>query len=590
MPSIAAFRRFLPFLTWWPRVNRATLRSDANAGLIGAIVVVPQGVAFATLAGMPPEYGLYCAMVPAIVAALFGSSWHAVSGPTNAVSLFVFATVAPLAAPGSQAYVSLVLTLSFLSGLIMLAMGALRLGRLVNFVSHTVVLAFTAGAGTLIFSSQLKNFFGIDIPSGSSFLGTLQLFIAQIADIKPFVVGIGVLTLLAGALSRKYLQKAPYMIVAIAVGGVAAFVLNFWLGAERTGIRTLGALPGALPSLSMPNLSADSLKTMLGIALGVTVLSLTEAMSIARAIALKSGQRIDTNQEIVGQGLSNVAASFFSGYPSSASFNRSGLNFEAGARTPLAAVFSVPVLIVLIFVLAPLISHLPLASMAALLFMVATGLFDFAAIRAVMRASRGESVVLLLTYSATLLMNLEMAILVGVTFSLLVYLNRTSRPQVRSMAPDPRHSERRFAPTAQGLPECPQLKIVTVEGSLYFGAVDHFESHLEALREVARGQRNLLIVARNINFIDVAGAAALSREAGLRRQDGGSLFLQGLRQPAENVLRNGGFMAEFGEQNVFREKAVAIAAIFERLDPQICAQCDARIFRECATRPRIGSG
>ena len=559
------------------------------AGLIGAVVVVPQGIAFATLAGMPPEYGLYCAMVPAMIAALFGSSWHAVSGPTNAVSLFVFATVAPLAVPGSAEYVSLVLTLSFLAGLIMLGMGALRLGRLVNFVSHTVVLAFTAGAATLIFSSQLKNFFGIEISPGSSFLGTLQLFFAQIADIRPFVVGIGVLTLLTGILSKIYLKKAPYMIVAVLAGGVASFGLNAWLGAEYTGIRTLGALQGALPSLSAPDLSAGSIKTMLGIAFGITVLSLTEAMSIARAIALKSGQRIDTNQEIIGQGLSNIAASFFSGYPSSASFNRSGLNFDAGARTPLAAVFSVPVLIGLIFVLSPLISHLPIASMAALLFMVAYGLFDVAAMRAVLRASRGESAVMLLTFAATLLMNLEMAILVGVTVSLLLYLNRTSRPQVRTMAPDPRHSERRFAPISQGLAECPQLKIVTVEGSLYFGAVDHFESHLDALREVARMQKNLLIVARNINFIDIAGAAALSREGRLRRQEGGRLYLQGLRQPAEIVLRNGGFMAELGDDQVFRDKSEAIGRIFDRLDPEICARCTARIFGECATRPLVES-
>lgn len=538
---------------------------------------------------MPPEYGLYCAMVPAMIAALFGSSWHAVSGPTNAVSLFVFATVAPLAVPGSAEYVSMVLTLSFLAGLIMLGMGALRLGRLVNFVSHTVVLAFTAGAATLIFSSQLKNFFGIEIPPGSSFLGTLQLFFAQIVDIRPFVVGIGVLTLLAGVLSKIYLKKAPYMVVAILAGGIVSFGLNLWLGAEYTGIRTLGALHGALPSLSAPDLSADSIKTMLGIALGITVLSLTEAMSIARAIALKSGQRIDTNQEIIGQGLSNISASFFSGYPSSASFNRSGLNFDAGARTPLAAVFSVPVLIGLIFVLSPLISHLPIASMAALLFMVAYGLFDVVAMRAVLRASRGESAVMLLTFAATLLMNLEMAILVGVTVSLLLYLNRTSRPQVRTMAPDPRHSERRFAPISQGLAECPQLKIVTVEGSLYFGAVDHFESHLDALREVARMQKNLLIVARNINFIDIAGAAALSREGRLRRQEGGRLYLQGLRQPAEIVLRNGGFMAELGDDQVFRDKAEAIGRIFERLDPEICARCTARIFGECATRPLVES-
>ena len=590
LPSPAALRRYLPFLAWWPRVNRGTLLADATAGLIGAVVVVPQGIAFATLAGMPPEYGLYCAMVPAMVAALFGSSWHAVSGPTNAVSLFVFATVAPLSAPGSGEYVSLVLTLSFLAGAIMLAMGALRLGRLVNFVSHTVVLGFTAGAATLIFASQLKNFFGVDIPPGSSFVATLQLFFAQITAIKPLVVAVGAATLAAGVLAKAYLKKLPYMIVAIVVGGVVAFALNAWLGVERSGIRTLGALSGALPSLSLPDLSADTVKTLMGIAVGVTVLSLTEAMSIARAIALKSGQRIDGNQEIIGQGLSNIAASFFSGYPSSASFNRSGLNYEAGARTPLAAVLSAPFLVALIFLLAPLISYLPVASMAALLFMVAWGLFDVAAIRAVMRASRNEAGVLLLTFAATLFMNLEMAILVGVALSLVVYLNRTSRPQIRAVVPDPRHAERRFGPVARGLTECPQLKVVAVEGSLYFGAVDHFETHLETLREVSRAQKNLLIVARNINFIDVAGAGALAREARARRLHGGQLYVQGLRQPAEGVIRNGGFIADLGEERLFRDKPEAIAGIFQRLDPGICSRCEARIFRECASRPLADSG
>ena len=229
-------------------------------------------------------------------------------------------------------------------------------------------------------------------------------------------------------------------------------------------------------------------------------------MSIARAVALKSGQRIDANQEFIGQGLSNMAASFFSGYPSSASFNRSGLNYEAGARTPLAAALSAPLLIALTFAVAPLLAQLPLASMAALLFLVAWGLFDFASIRTILRSSRSESAVLGFTFAATLLMNLEIAILVGVMLSLFVYLNRTSRPQMRAVAPDPRHSLRRFAPVAQGLTECPQLKIMAVEGSIYFGAVDHVESHFETLREVAPEQRHLLVVARNVNFIDIAGA------------------------------------------------------------------------------------
>lgn len=585
MPTPAALARFLPFLAWWPRVGRATLRADATAALISAIVVLPQAVAFATLAGMPPEYGLYCAMVPAVVAAFFGSSWHAVSGPTNAVSLYVFATLAPLAAPGSTQYISYALTLAFMAGAIMLAMGLLRLGRLVNFVSHSVVVGFTAGAAVLIVTSQLKNFFGLELPASSAFLTTLRAFLSQFSELRPWVVVVGVVTLAAGVLSRRYVRKVPFMIVALAAGGLAGFALNQWLGPEQTGIRTIGRLAGALPPLSAPDLSPDTLKALLGIAVGVTLLSLTEAMSIARAVALKSGQRIDANQEFVGQGLSNVAASFFSGYPSSASFNRSGLNYEAGARTPLAAAFSAPLLIALTFAVAPLLAHLPLASMAALLFMVAWGLFDFASIRAILRASRSESAVLGFTFAATLLMNLEMAILVGVTLSLLVYLNRTSRPQMRAVAPDPRHSLRRFGPVAQGLAECPQLKIMAVEGSIYFGAVDHVEAHFETLREVAREQKHLLVTSRNINFIDIAGGESLAREARARRWVGGRLWLQGLRQPVEALLKKSGFIADIGEDALFRDKREAVARIFERLDPAICARCRARIFEECASRP-----
>ncbi|MGD9951960.1 MAG: SulP family inorganic anion transporter [Burkholderiales bacterium] len=585
MPTPAALARFLPFLAWWPRVNRGTLRADAAAALISAIVVLPQGVAFATLAGMPPEYGLYCAMVPAVVAAFFGSSWHAVSGPTNAVSLYVFATLAPLALPGSTQYVGYALTLAFMAGAIMLAMGLLRLGRVVNFVSHSVVVGFTAGAAVLIVASQLKNFFGLDLPPSSAFLHTLRAFLSRILEFEPWVVAVGVITLASGILARRYAPRLPFMIVALAVGGLAAFALNHWLGPEQTGIRTIGRLAGALPPLSAPDLSADTLTTLMGIAVGVTLLSLTEAMSIARAVALKSGQRIDANQEFIGQGLSNMAASFFSGYPSSASFNRSGLNYEAGARTPLAAALSAPLLIAITFAVAPLLAHLPLASMAALLFMVAWGLLDFASIRAILRASRSETAVLAFTFAATLLMSLEVAILVGVTLSLLVYLNRTSRPQMRAVAPDPRHSQRRFGPVAQHLAECPQLKIMTVEGSIYFGAVDHVESHFETLREVAREQKHLLVVSRNINFVDIAGGEALAREARARRWIGGRLWLQGLRQPVEALLKKSGFVADIGEDALFRDKREAIARVFEALDPAVCARCRARIFEECASRP-----
>ncbi len=586
LPSRAVLSRVFPFLAWWPRVDRVSLRADLIAGLVGAIVVLPQGVAFATLAGMPPEYGLYCAMVPAIVAALWGSSWHAVSGPTNAVSLVVFATVSMIAEPGSAQYVHLVLTLSFMSGAMMLGMGILRLGTLVNFISHTVVVGFTAGAAMLILDAQLSSFFGVYIPRNLSFLRSLEVFAAQIPYIQPYVLLVAVTTLATGILARRYLKQVPYMIAAMLVGSLLAFALNQALGgAEDTGIRTLGALPGAFPPLSHPDFELEKLRKLLAIAVAITVLGLTEAVSIGRAIALKSGQRIDGNQEFIGQGLSNIVASFFSGYPASASFNRSGLNYEAGARTPLAAVFSALFLIVVLIGVAPLMAYLPTASMAAILFLVAWGLIDFGSIRTIMRASRSETAVLALTFAATLLLELEFAILAGVMLALLVYLNRTSRPSMRSLVPDPRHATRKMAVLEKGLAECPQLKILRVEGSIYFGAVNHVGSHFDTLRDSNSKQKHLLLMAKSINFVDVAGADVLAHEAGRRREMGGQLYLYSLRQPVRNMLARGGYLDQIGAANIFATKQEAISGVFARLDRSICRTCHARIFTECASLP-----
>jgi len=583
--NIPLARRLFPFMKWWPRVNAATLKADALAGLVGAIVVLPQGVAFATLAGMPPEYGLYCAMVPAIVAALWGSSWHTVSGPTNAVSLVVFATVSPLAEPGSPHYVQLVLTLSFMSGAMMLAMGLLRMGALVNFISHTVVIGFTAGAAMLIFAAQLHNFFGVEIGRGMSFLRTLEAFALQLPAINPWVLLVAVLTLVSGILARRYAPKIPYMIVAMLAGSLAAFALNAALGAERTGIRTLGALAGALPPLSHPDFGLENLRKLLGIAVAVTVLGLTEAVSIARSIALRSGQRIDGNQEFIGQGLSNIAAGFFSGYPASASFNRSGLNYEAGARTPLAAVLSSLLLVVILLGVAPLMAWLPIASMAAILFLVAWGLISFESIRGIVRTSRSEMAVLAVTFAATLLMELEFAILVGVMLSLLVYLNRTSHPGMRSLVPDPRHETRKMTEVEGNLQECPQLKILRIEGSIYFGAVNHVGAHFDTLREVSPGQKHLLLMSKSINFVDIAGAELLAHEAARRRSMGGRLYFYSLRQPVHDTLERGGFIEEIGRENLFAGRHQAISGVFARLDRSVCERCTARIFLECRDLP-----
>jgi SulP family sulfate permease len=578
-------RRVLPFLRWWPSVNAVALKADALAGLVGAIVVLPQGIAFATLAGLPPEYGLYCAMVPAIVAALFGSSLHTVTGPTNPVSLMVLATLSPLAMPMSPNYIELALTLALMSGVIMVAMGLLGLGALVNFMSSTVVIGFTAALGVLIFASQFSNFLGIAIGPAASFTELVAGTFSRLADTQPWVVLVAVTTLAIGALSHRALPKIPPMLTAMVLGSAIALALDQALGPERTGLRTLGPLPDALPPLSMPDLSAGTLQSLLGGAIAVALVSLTQATSIAHAIALKSGQRLDNNQEFIGQGLANVAAAFFSGFPASASTNRCAINYEAGARTPMSAMFSAGLLVLALLAIAPLAAYLPIAVVAGILFLVAWNLIDFPRIRKILSTSRGESAVLAVTFFATLLLDLEFAILVGVVVSLVLYLNRTSHPVMRSLVPDPRHSQRKMTEVEDSLLECPQLKILRIEGSVYFGAAGHVERHLDTLREHSPGQKHLLLMSKSINFVDMAGAELLVGEARRRRETGGQLYFYSLRNPVEELFERGGYLAEFGRENIFRGKREAIGGVFTRLDRSVCAACRARIFEECASVP-----
>lgn len=579
-------QNLFPFLRWRSLVTGPNLRADLIAGIIGAFIVLPQGVAFATLAGMPPQYGLYAAMVPAVIAALWGSSFHLVSGPTNAISLVVFATISQLAEPGSERYVSEVLTLAFMVGILQLAMGLFKLGTLVNFISHTVVVGFTAGAALLIMASQMKNFFGLPIPRGVSFFETLHQFALLAVQTKPLVVVVGAVTLVTGILARRFLPKVPYMIVAMVVGSLIGAVLNAeWGGPAETGIRTVGALSGGLPELSRPDFRLETLRLLLGAAVAVTVLGLTEAVSIARSIATKSGQRIDGNQEFIGQGLSNIVGSFFSAYPSSGSFNRSGVNYEAGAKTPLAAVFSAGALILILMLVAPLAAYLPIATMAGILFLVAWGLIDFHHIAEIWKVSRSEAAVLLVTFLATLVLHLEFAVLVGIILSLVLYLSRTARPGIRSLLPNPAHPERRLTERAPGAPECPQLKILRIDGSIYFGAVSHVAEYFHHLAEHSPEQKHLLLISNHINFVDVAGADLLATEAARRRKLGGSLCFQALRGDAQETLGNPVYAPRLGPVVNFPRKSLALGTLVNSLDKNVCAGCNARIFRECPAPP-----
>ncbi len=573
-----------PFLRWVRRVDRHTLWADLIAGLTGAIVVLPQGVAFATIAGMPPEYGLYAGMIPAVIAALWGSSWHLVSGPTTAASIVVFSTLSVYAEPASADYVRLALTLTLMVGVIELAMGLARLGTLVNFISHSVVVGFTAGAAFLIAGQQIKNFFGLDIQRGLGLHEIVGTWLLNLEHVNPYVTGVAVATLVLSIGVKYYFPRFPYMIAAMVGGSLIALVLNQVLGVETTGIRTVGALPNGLPPLSSPDLSLTTIKELAPAALAVTLFALTEAVSIARSLGARARQHIDGNQEFIGQGLSNIAGAFFSGYVATGSFNRSGLNFQAGARTPIAAVLSGVFLVGVVVLVAPYAAYLPNAAMAAILFLVAWGLIDQHAIRNILRTSRSETAVFGVTFFATLFLDLEFAILAGVLLSLGLYLNRTSRPKLITRVPDPRTPGRDFV-TDPTLPECPQIKIARLDGSLFFGAVPYVAETLHRLEEARPAQRHLIISATGINFIDVAGAEFLEEQARGRRAQGGGLYTIRLKPAVCEPLERGGYLETIGRENLFKGKTEALATVISRVEPEICRTCTARIFLECTGKP-----
>ncbi len=571
---------FFPFLRWLPMVNRTTIRADLIAGFTGAVIVLPQGVAFATIAGLPPEYGLYTAMVTPIVAALFGSSLHLISGPTTAISIVIFSAVSHHAVPGTPEFVTMALTITFLAGLYQLAFGLARLGALVNFVSHTVVVGFTAGAAILIATSQMKHVFGVEVPRGESFIHTWMTLYSHLPDINYYVLLVAAVTLLTALLVKRFVPVIPNLLAGLIMGSVVALLLD----GESHGVALVGEIPRHLPPLSSPDFSFTSLKLLAPEAFAVALLGLIEAVSISRAIAAKSHQRIDGNQEFIGQGMSNIVGSFFSSYAGSGSFTRSGINYSAGAKTPMSAIFAAVFLALIVLLIAPLTAYLPIAAMGGVILLVAYNLIDLHHIKQILTISKSETAVLLTTFFATLFLELEFAIYLGVLLSLVLFLNRTSTPDIVELGPDvdPVGGKRQLANLDEKpLAQCPQLKIIRVDMSIYFGSANHIQNKLHEISD-KDGYHHILIICTGVNFIDMSGAEMLMQEAQRLEELGGGLYFAEIKPRVYDFISRVHFIRKIGNDHFFDEKKAAIHEIIKQLDIERCRSCKVRVFKECA--------
>ncbi|MBY8976718.1 SulP family inorganic anion transporter [Rhodobacteraceae bacterium NNCM2] len=574
--------RLMPFLKWTGQITPATLRQDAFAGFTNAAIVLPQGIAFAAIAGLPPQYGLYTAMVTPVIAALFGSSWHLVSGPTTAISVVIFATVSEHFTPGSPDYISTVLCITLLAGVFQLCFGLVQLGQLVSLVSHSVMVGFTAGAAFLIAFSQIAGFIGQELPRPDDLIAFGTAVWQVLPEVNLYVAAISLSTLLVAILVKWRLPGWPNYLIALIAGSLIAYLID----ASSHGVAFVDPIQSGIPPVAIPPVSLESIRTLSQGAFALALIGLLEAVSIARAIALQSRQSLNSNQEIIGQGLSNIGGSFFGAYMGSGSFTRSALNYESGAKTPMAAILAAIFLLLILLMIAPLIAFIPLPAMAGLIMLVAYKLIDLKEIRHILTTSRSESAIFGVTFAAVLLVNLEFAIYAGVIVSLSLFLRRTMRPGLPINVPNSNVEGRPFMSSVHWrLPECPQALFIRVQGPLYFGAVEYLESEFRRIERERPDQLHLILFIDGSVGIDLAGSELLVNEARRREARGGALYLVGRYPPLRRQLAQFHIPRLIGRKHIFRRKTQVVEKLVQNVNPEICARCTTRVFLECPRAP-----
>ncbi|GAA6207162.1 SulP family inorganic anion transporter [Cognatishimia sp. WU-CL00825] len=578
----ARMRRMMPFLNWTPMVNRETFRADVFAGITNAAIVLPQGIAFAAIAGLPPQYGLYTAMITPVIAALFGSSWHLVSGPTTAISVVIFATLSEQFVPGSPEFIAAVFSITLLAGFFQLCLGLVNLGQLVSLVSHSVMVGFTAGAAILIFLSQLPGFIGKSLPRPDELFELGKELWHALPHLNPYVLAVSITTLVVAVVVKKLRPVWPNYLIALVAGSLLAYALD----AANHGVIFVQAIESGIPPIAVPDMSFDIVRSLSQGAFALALIGLLEAVSIARAMSLQSHQSLDSNQEIIGQGLSNIGGSFFSAYMGSGSFTRSSLNLEAGAKTPLAAILAAGFLLVILLLISPLIVYIPIPAMAGLIMLVAWKLIDMKEIKHILSTSPSETSIFLITFVVVLLVDLEFAIYTGVIVSLALFLRQTMKPGLPVNVPNGKLEGRPFmSPIHWKLPECPQAMFIRVQGPMYFGAVEYLEKEFRRLERERPEQKHLALLVDGSVGIDLAGAEWLVEESRNRDELGGKLFVVGRYPPLRRQMDQFHVTKLIGKDHIFRRKREMLETLVPSLDPDICANCKLRVFLECVSQP-----
>ncbi|WP_020683049.1 SulP family inorganic anion transporter [Marinobacterium rhizophilum] len=545
-------KQYFPILTWLPAYRSGHLADDLLAAVIVTVMLIPQSLAYALLAGLPPEAGLYASILPLVAYAIFGTSSTLAVGPVAVVSLMTATAVGQVAVQGSIGYLNAAVMLALMSGVMLLAMGVLRLGFLANFLSHPVMTGFISASGLIIAISQLKHLLGIDA-SGHTLWQLVQSLWAHRGGIHGISLALGTGSLLFLLLIRRYLKPwllragySPRMADLCAKAGpvlavVIATLIAAALDLNSQGLRILGLVPAGLPALTLPSLSLPLLEQLWMPALLISTIGFVESVSVAQALAAKRRQRIDPDQELIGLGSCNIVSSVSGGFPVTGGFSRSVVNFDAGAATPAAGAFTAVGIALATLFLTPFIFYLPLSVLGATIIVAVLSLVDLRAIPKTWRYSRHDALALIATLTVTLTAGVTTGILTGVVLSLLLYLHRTSRPHSAIVGRVP-HTEH-FRNIERHLVETdPALCILRIDEGLYFANARFLEDRVYAQMASQQKLQHLVLMCPAVNHIDASALEALEAINARLRDAGIQLHLSEVKGPVMDALRNSDFL------------------------------------------------
>ncbi|MDO6517679.1 SulP family inorganic anion transporter [Zobellia uliginosa] len=558
-------RRFLPFLEWIPDYNKNWFSKDLVAGLTVGIILIPQGMAYAMIAGLPPVYGLYASLLPMIAYAFFGTSRQLAVGPVAMDSLLVAAGLATLAITSVDDYISMALLLAFTVGAIQLTLGLLRMGFLVNFLSKPVISGFTSAAALIIMFSQLKHLLGVDITRSNRFDVLLVNAFEKMPDTNLYDLAIGLVGIVIIVALKKFDKRIPGILFVVILGILVVYFLQL----PAFGVHIVGEIPTGLPSFRLHGFDVETLLELAPIAVTLALIGYLEAISIGKSMEEQTGEEtIDANKELIALGSSNMLGSFFQSYVVTGSFSRSAINAQAGAKTPMALFFSAIVVAITLLFLTPLFYYLPNAVLASIIMVSVFGLIDIAYPKSLWEYRKDELFVLVITFLITLFAGISEGILIGVLLSLLLMVYKSSKPHFavlgRIEGSDYYKNIDRFS---QNVLVRDDLLIVRFDSQLYFGNKNYFKKEL--LKNVAKKGsklKGIILNAEAISYIDSSAAQMLKRVIEELHDKGLQFYISGATGPTRDTIFSSGIIDALNKKYLFVQTKEAVD-YFDNMTP-----------------------